>query len=359
MERAVRARAKPKDVANHHVVVVALDGVRWQDVFEGVDPELARHHGVPAAEVVPASALIPELYRLAETRGAMMGAPDQGEPISASGPNFVSLPGYMEMLTGRSPSLFRDNDCPQIPEPTLLDELVALPGIESAQISAVASWEGIEKAASIDPGRIAISVGRTSGKTRSLFAGDADGARLLKAGEQAGPSPGHGDFRRDQATSDLALHYLRTKRPRFMFLGLGETDEFGHRRDYRNYLRALQAADRTIGQVARVLEEFERAGQKTLLLVTTDHGRSHDFETHGAHAPESARVWLFAAGARFVARGYARAIVPRRLSDLAPTLRFAVGLPRDPSLYAGKVLDELLVSTPSSRRRTVARASPE
>jgi len=359
MELAVRARANPSDVANHHVVLVAIDGVRWQDVFEGVDPELARRHGVPAADVVAARALIPNLYRLAETRGAAMGAPDQGAPINASGPNFVSLPGYMEMLSGRSPSLFRDNNCPQIPEPTVLDELMALPGMDPAQISVVASWEGIEKAVSIDPGRIAISVGRTSGQTRSLFARDAEGARLLKAGEQAGSGPGHGDFRRDQATSDLGLHYLRTKRPRFLFLGLGETDEFGHRRDYRNYLRALQAADRTIGQVARVLEEFERAGQETLLLVTTDHGRSHDFETHGAHAPESARVWLFAAGSRFVARGYAKAMVPRRLSDLAPTVRFAVGLPRDPSRYAGDVLDELLVSTPSSRRRTVARASPE
>ena len=359
MELAVRARAKPSEVANHHLVIVALDGVRWQDVFRGVDPELARSHGVPATEVVPFRELIPNLYRLAETRGAAIGAPDQGAPISASGPNFVSLPGYMEMLTGRSPSLFRDNDCPQIPEPTLLDELVALPGVEQTQVGVVASWEGIEKAASIDPSRIAISVGRTSGKTRSLFLGDAEGARLLKAGEEAGPGPGHGDFRRDQATGDLALHSLRTQRPRFLFVGLGETDEYGHRRDYRNYLRALKAADATIGQVAKVLEDFERAGQQTLLLVTTDHGRSHDFETHGAHAPESARVWLFAAGSRFVARGYARAAEPRRLSDLAPTLRFAVGLPRDPSVYAGDVLDELLVSTPPSRRRTVARASPE
>ena len=92
----MRSRANASDVANHHVVLVVLDGVRWQDVFEGVDPELARRHGVPAAEVVPASALVPNLYRLAETRGAMIGAPGQGAPINATGPNYVSLPGYME-----------------------------------------------------------------------------------------------------------------------------------------------------------------------------------------------------------------------------------------------------------------------
>jgi hypothetical protein len=358
MELAVLARADAKELASHHVVLMAVDGVRWQDVFEGVDPELAERHGVPPAEVVPANALIPNLYRLAATRGAALGAPEQGSPISASGPNFVSLPGYMEMLTGRSPSLFRGNDCPQIPEPTLLDEILALPGTSPADVSVVASWEGIEKAASIDPNRLTISVGRTSGRTRSLFATDPEGARLLLQGERSGPEPGHGDFRRDQATANLALHYLRTRRPRFMFIGLGETDEFGHRRDYRSYLRALRQADDVIGKVANVLDDFEREGQDTLLLVTSDHGRSYDFETHGGHAPESARVWLFAAGSRFVARGYARAAVPRHLADLAPTLRFAVGLPEDPSRYGGDVLDELLVSTPSSRRRTVARASP-
>jgi phosphopentomutase len=180
----------------------------------------------------------------------------------------------------------------------------------------------------------------------------------LKEGEAAGPAPGHGDFRRDEVTARLALHHLRASRPRFLFIGLGETDEYGHRREYKNYLRALREADRVIGEVAAVLEGFERQGRETLLLVTTDHGRSHDFESHGAHAPESARVWLLAAGSRFVARGYARAIAPRRLADLAPTLRFALGLPKDPSAYAGEVLDELLVSSTPSRRRTVARASP-
>src|SRR5687767_7785163 len=62
MELAVRARGNPSDVANHHVVLVAVDGVRWQDVFEGVDPELAGRHGVPDADVVAARALIPNLY---------------------------------------------------------------------------------------------------------------------------------------------------------------------------------------------------------------------------------------------------------------------------------------------------------
>jgi hypothetical protein len=360
MELEVANRGDPALLDRQHVVLMAVDGVRWQDVFHGVDAELAREHDIPASEVVAADLLLPNLYRLARARGTALGAPGYGAPINASGPNFVSLPGYMEMLTGRSPALFANNDCPQIPEPTLLDELVAIPGVRQTDVAVIASWEGVEKAASIDPSRIAISVGRTRGTTRALFEADPVAARLLELGKAAGPGPGHDDFRRDDVTRQLALHYLRSQRPRFLFIGLGETDEYGHREDYRGYLRALKEADRAVADVARVLEEFEREGDDTLLLVTSDHGRADNFETHGAHAPESARVFLFAIGSRFAARGYARAAAPRKLADLAPTLRRAVGLPPDPSLYAGRVLEELSLAPPTPiRRRTVARVSPK
>jgi hypothetical protein len=74
-------------------VVLALDGVRYQDVFEGADPELARRHGLPATHLPISAELMPQLHELMHQQGAALGAPG-GAPISASGPEFVSLPGY-------------------------------------------------------------------------------------------------------------------------------------------------------------------------------------------------------------------------------------------------------------------------
>jgi hypothetical protein len=64
MESAVRQHADRKLVENHHVVLVALDGVRWQEVFLGVDPELAGRAKLAPESVVPARALMPNLHEL-------------------------------------------------------------------------------------------------------------------------------------------------------------------------------------------------------------------------------------------------------------------------------------------------------
>ncbi|HEY6560504.1 MAG TPA: hypothetical protein VI072_24640 [Polyangiaceae bacterium] len=344
-EQARRATGldTPARVADTHVVLLMIDGVRWQDVFRGVDRALARKHGLSAREHVSAAALMPNLHGIIARRGVALGAPRQGA-IAASGPNFVSVPGYMEAFTGRKPHC-RANDCPTITEPTLVDEFAAVPGARLGDVAVFASWPGIEKAASFAPAHIVMSVGRTHGTNHDVIRGSAQGARLLLAGTKAGPGPGGGDFRRDAATAHLALHYLRERRPRFLFLGLGEPDEYGHHDDYGSYLRSLRSADSVIGEVDRALAELAASGRQTLLIVATDHGRSAGFRHHGAAHPESARVWLVASGTLVTARGYpAMPFGARRLSDIAPTIRSLSHLPADRSSGAGRVLNEVFLA---------------
>ena len=49
MEAEVTSRSQPGQLDRMHVVLMAVDGVRWQDVFHGVDADLARNHGVLAS----------------------------------------------------------------------------------------------------------------------------------------------------------------------------------------------------------------------------------------------------------------------------------------------------------------------
>jgi hypothetical protein len=349
-EQAQRATGldTPERNADTHVVLLMIDGVRWQDVFRGVDRALARKHGVSAREHVSAASLMPNLHGIIARRGVALGAPRQGA-IAASGPNFVSVPGYMEALTGRKPRC-RANDCPSITEPTLVDEFAAVPGAELGDVAVFASWPGIEKAASFAPAHVVMSVGRTHGTNHDVIRRSAHGAQLLLAGTKSGPGPGGGDFRRDSATARLALHYLRERRPRFLFLGLGEPDEYGHHDDYGSYLRSLRAADGVIGEVDRALDELAASGRQTLLMVATDHGRSAGFRHHGADYPESARVWLVVGGTLVTERGYpAMPFGARRLSDIAPTIRTLAHLPADPSPSAGRVLSELFLERAMER----------
>jgi arylsulfatase A-like enzyme len=84
------------------------------------------------------------------------------------------------------------------------------------------------------------------------------------------------------------------------------------------------------------------------VIVTADHGRGRDYRVHGRAFPESGRVWLVAAGRGIEARGYAQALRPHRLADIAPTVRALLELRADVAPAAGAPLDELFAS-PSQR----------
>lgn len=350
---AERVQHKRAHQSRGTVVVVAVDGVRWQEIFEGVDPKLVRAHNVPRRELVEAAELMPNLHRLIATRGSAIGAPAHGEPMVASGPNYVSLPGYIEMLSGR-PSSCQDNDCPRTEQPTIADELSERAGGWAGDVAVIASWPGLAKAAARHPERIVVSAGRTRGPTRHYLRYDKTSSELLDAGSRSAPYPGYGDFRPDSITAALALRYLRTQRPLFLFVGLGEPDAYAHRGLYGDYLKSIRQADAVIGEIDYLLGELAASGHPTTLIVTTDHGRGPRFAGHGAIAPESARVWMVAAGAGIAARGYVEAPTQRRLADIAPTLRRLVGLPEDTAPGAGSVLEELL-SSGGSPYRPLAR----
>ena len=310
-----KAEAAREERADHTppvtVVIVTIDGVRWHEVFEGVDPTLAEAHGLPLSGVVGAADLTPNLHRIVATHGAALGAPGHGEPINASGPNFVSLPGYAELLSGRRVTDCKDNQCRGSGRRTLFDDFAAEAARDGARAVAFTSWPDIAKVAS-------------------------------ERGPLPEPAPRPDTFRPDALTADLAIQHLRARPPRFMFLGLGEPDEFGHADDYAGYLRSLRYADRRIGEIDQILQSLAARGTRTALFVTADHGRADSFVNHGAQFPESARVWLIASGSALHATGYVDAPRPRRLADLAPTVRQITGLPRDANAAAGAPLDELL-----------------
>ncbi|HEY1957533.1 MAG TPA: alkaline phosphatase family protein [Polyangiaceae bacterium] len=290
---AAPATAEPRASS---VVLVTLDGTRWQDVFFGDE--------------------MPTLRRWMTKDGVTIGAPGHGE-MWASGPNYVSLPGYTEIFTGR-PSACQSNECAATRAPTLVDEVLDCGG----DAAVVSSWERIERAATRDPARAVLSTGRhETGRVDGL-----DGPLLARA-RDTNPWPGGDDYRPDALTAELALDLVQTHQPRFLFVGLGDTDEYAHHGDRAAYLAAMRAADHFIGALE------ERVNDDTVVFVTADHGRSDGFRDHGEAWPESGRVWMVARGAAIAARGPLD--VSAHLADIAPTVRCLLGMPPDEAPNAG------------------------
>lgn len=308
------------------VIIITVDGVMWQDVFGPKGREL-----------------LPNTYHAADTHGTVLGAPGHGGTISASGPNFVSMPGYTELFEGRTHTGCYNNLCDGATVTTVADEVRAQHP-DPSSVAVISSWERIADAATTDDGNFVVSAGSDTAQGHpELLVDDADTDQAYLAGLWVPSYPGHFEYRPDHFTSKLALAYLRAHRPSFMFIGLGDTDEYGHRGDRPRYEQAMREADALVGDVLSELKSMGEWGEKTLVLVTADHGRANNFCDHGGDHPESARTWLFALNGPAASGGFVSAPTARHLADIAPTIRAVVGLPPSSGASSGQVMNELLL----------------
>lgn len=335
-----------------NVIVVTIDGVRWQDVFGGVDPGMAAMASLRTSEVVDAEALMPNLYAFAHA-GAVSGAPGHGKPMMASGPNYVSLPGYLEIFSGSTAVACRTNGCEPTATRTFLDRARDELGASDRDVAVIASWEKIAFAATANPERITVSAGRHGGASRDKLRFDGRLAAMLDTAAESTPVPGHDDYRPDSHTAAIALRYLELAKPRVMAIGLGDTDEYAHAGDYASYLGALRQADRFLGDLRATLARMGAYGTNTTVVVTCDHGRSSGFNDHGWDSPESGRVWMVASGGAVPALGYVNEGGAERLADLAPTLEALLGMSSLADASRGRRMAAL---APSVDGRYVARA---
>lgn len=304
-----------------HVLLVVFDGVRREDALER-----------PLA--------MPHLTDL-ERRGASLGAPGVGADFDASGPNFISLPGYMEIFTARPP-VCQENDCTEPPTFTLLDAVCDAATGGPCNAAVFSSWPNIERVVAANPGRATVSSGKHIVTASARIEQDPTLYAMHQAGESANASPGSEDYRADSWTSALALAYIAKHEPRFSFVSLGDTDEYAHAGDRDSYLAALSRADAFIGALTALADAWEKRGERTVIAVTTDHGRGANFHSHGQDHPESAHSWLVIAGGPIRSLGKVALSRTRHLRDLAPTLSALLDVPFADAPDLGSPLEEVL-----------------
>src|SRR5262249_19203165 len=102
---------QPTRVHDRAVVLVVMDGVRWQDVFFGADRRLAAARRADVRHLASSTALMPNLHRLVAERGVLLGGPSCTNVVEATGPNYVSLPAYFDLFTASAAHACASNEC--------------------------------------------------------------------------------------------------------------------------------------------------------------------------------------------------------------------------------------------------------
>jgi hypothetical protein len=339
-----------------NVILVTADGLRWQELFGGIDPLLMNEKvtGMQQAPELRAKlwrttpeerrkALMPFFWNELAPKGVVFGNLEKKSSVRVTNRYHVSYPGYSEILTGRAQDdVIRGNDEIQNPTPTVLQFLREKLGLDKSKVALFGSWDTFSYIGESQPGSIFINTGYREHSSAAI----SPRMRELSALQFDMLTPAF-DVRHDFVTFEMALEYLKREEPRLLHIALGETDDWAHDKRYDRVLNMIGYLDRSLNVLWRWLQSSPSYRDSTTLIVTCDHGRGNtleDWTSHGEKIPESQQIWIAMVGPDTPARGEAADAPEVFQRDIAPTIIDLLGFDyRDYQGVLGKPIQAALL----------------
>ena len=313
------------------VVVITIDGLRWQEMFGGADRDYFKK-GKPGEVSAPEkrfwrataeerrAALMPFMWSTIAEKGQIFGDPAKKSRAHVTNGLWFSYPGYNEMFAGAPDPRIDSNDKVPNPNVTVLEWLNTRPGFKG-RVAAFGSWDVLPSI--LNTARSGIPVGTSFTPVPSPRT-----ERERAINQLATDLPRHWEYGPvDAPIVYAALEALRTSKPRVLYVMLGEGDEWAHAGRYDLYLDANHRADRFIQRFWDTLQSMPEYRDRTTMLVTTDHGRgalTADWMDHGRKIPAAETTWMAALGPAVAPLGV-RDSVTVTTSQLAATIAAVVG----------------------------------
>ena len=288
------------------LIFVMTDGFRWQDLYRGADPELLNKDsgGIKDLDSVKQlydrpdlverrTALLPFVWNVIAKQGQLYGNIDKGCRVTVTNGKNFSYPGYSEILCGFADPRIDSNKKVPNPNFTVFEWLYKKPKLEG-NVAAFGAWDVFPSIFNAERCGFVVNAGYDP----LLELPDNPRIQLLNQMKrelyrQWGGEP----F--DPLTFHTALEYLKVKKPRLLFLSLGETDEWGHAGRYDEYLRSARAFDTHLQELWETVQADPIYAGKTTFIVSTDHGRGDapvGWKNHGSQIPGSENIWIMAIG---------------------------------------------------------------
>jgi len=326
---------------SENIVIVTMDGLRWQEVFTGADSLLTfdstaiyseryvqRKFWAPTAEE-RRKKLMPFLWSEVAANGALLGNRHYGNFVENANPYWFSYPGYNELFTGFPDPAVNSNDKIPNKNENVLEYLHKLPEFKG-KVAAIASWDVFAYILNEERSGILVNDG-----FRNMPGVFGEKMKWLNEWQHQLPDLFHGAERLDAATFPISFEYMKIKKPRVLFIGLGDTDEFAHMGMYDYYLDAAQKSDAYLKQLWDYIQSDPFYADKTTLLITTDHGRGlaqgGAWRHHGKQTPHSNEMWMAAIGPSVPATGESRTKTLHYQGQLAATIAAILGIDFEPS----------------------------
>jgi hypothetical protein len=285
-----------------NIVLVTLDGLRWQEIFGGVDSVLLNNknytkdfEGTSAFwndnPEISRKTLFPFIWNVIEKNGQIHGNRNAGSKVNVANPYQFSYPGYNEILTGFPDSAVNSNDKINNKNTTVL-EFINRQEKCKGKIAVFSSWDAFPYI--INESRSGVYV---NSDTDTINFKNPN-LKLINDLQFLTPRPV--GVRPDVITYMGGREYLKAYHPRILYIAFDETDDLAHAGMYDQYLKSAHAEDAMIADIWNIVQADPQYKNKTTLIITCDHGRGDlgkdTWRDHGEKIKESGETWLAVIG---------------------------------------------------------------
>lgn len=319
-----------------NVVLITLDGLRWQELFAGADsllvddsgyvgnPEALTKEFWHADPLKRREMLMPFFWSTLAKEGQLYGNRKYGNQVDCSNSMWFSYPGYNEILTGfADDQQINSNSKINNPNVTVLEYLNQQPAYRG-KVAAFASWDVFPFIINAERSGIPVNAGFAKANQELT-----EREKLLNQLQDEIRGP-WGSVRFDAFTHHYAMEELKKNKPKVLFISYGETDDYAHGGRYDQYLFSARQTDAYIAEVWNYLQSDPQYKDKTTLIITTDHGRGTNpkstWKGHGSNIPDAGEIWIAVIGPDSSALGEVRRPGQLYQNQVARTLARALGV---------------------------------
>ena len=316
------------------LVIITIDGLRWQEVFLGADGNLLSDE-VQTGDTALArqtywrptpeerrEVLMPFTWNTLAPKGLIIGNRAKNSKMQVANKACISYPGYCEMMTGMVDDAIVGNAPVNNPHRNVLEAANEDPRYKGGVVM-YGSWKSTRFAIRNElagiPASVSYEPNVAKKQTPCLQLVD----KML-----AGMPRFWGAEHFDAFTYAYAIETLKNDHPKVMWVSCGDCDEWAHARRYDLYLDGAKGTDAFIRDIYETCEADRFYRGKTTYLITCDHGRGwgnmwahHDGTTNGSEA-----TWLMLLGKGVEALGEITECGPYYNKQIAATIASILGI---------------------------------
>ncbi|MBS1510807.1 MAG: alkaline phosphatase family protein [Bacteroidetes bacterium] len=293
-------------VAQHkteNLIVVTLDGMRWEEVFGGADSAILKNKKYTRDSSGTShdfwtddsnerrKKLFPFLWSTVATEGQLYGNRWKGSQVNNANRYWFSYPGYNEIFTGYPDTAVNSNDKVWNPNTNVL-EFINQQKKYTGKVAAFSTWDVFPYILNTKRSGLYVNA------DVDTLHFNVPALQLINDMQYLTTRPI--GVRPDVFTYFAGREYLKTYQPKVLYIAFDETDDFAHAGEYDQYLKSAHAEDAMIADLWNYIQHSPVYKDKTTLIVTCDHGRGDilkdNWRHHGSKIEDAGQIWIAAIG---------------------------------------------------------------